>query len=154
MQPLPVPTSAALMGVPASRAIATARCTRTSVSGLGTSTSRLTSKSRAMNSLWPTRYATGSRRARRASRSRSRARLRAGRGLLSSELQVVEPRTPNAQRFFTVPKLRLLVLHAHDQAGRLVCHADGGVGRVDALTSWAGGGRGFDLEILRLDLDL
>src|SRR5438270_12557029 len=72
MQPLPVPTSAARIGPLRSRAIATARCTRTSVSGLGTITAGVTMKSRAMNSLCPTRYATGSPRERPATSPRYR----------------------------------------------------------------------------------
>src|SRR2546430_14636120 len=90
MQPLPVPTSATRSGTCESRARSTARCTSTSVSGFGTSTSGVTSKSRPMNSLWPTRYATGSPLAPRDEGSIS-AELALGQLMIELQVQVEPP---------------------------------------------------------------
>src|SRR5262245_13555361 len=82
------------------------------------------------------------------------APLRADRLPLLGELHLVEPGAQDAQRFFPVLELRLLVLNADHQAGRFVHDANGRVRRVDTLAARSRRGRSLDVEVLRLELDL
>ena len=50
--------------------------------------------------------------------------------------------------------LRTVVLALHDDAGRFVGYADGGLGLVDVLAAGAGCAVGVDPQILIFDLDL
>ena len=53
-----------------------------------------------------------------------------------------------------VGRLRALVLALHDDAGRLVGDAHGGVGLVDVLAAGARRAVGVDLQVVVVDLDL
>ena len=74
--------------------------------------------------------------------------------LLLLHLQVVEPRLQHLHRRVAVLVLRSLVLARHDDAGRQVRDADGGVGDVDVLAAGAARAVGVDAEVLVLDLDV
>src|SRR6202521_2542333 len=82
------------------------------------------------------------------------APLCAGGRLLLGKFHVVEASAKDAESLLPVLQLRLLVLHAHHQPGRLMRHPDRGVCRVDALSAGSGGGRCLDLEVLWFDFDL
>src|SRR5262245_17731030 len=86
------------------------------------------------------------------------ADLRAARGgellLLALTLELEQARAEDAQRLGLVLKLRFLVLHRHDEAGRQVGDANGRVSRVHALAPWPGRAVDVDLEVVRVDLDL
>src|SRR5207245_5281302 len=82
------------------------------------------------------------------------APLRTDRFLLFRELHLIQPRPQDSHRLLFVLQLRLLVLDAHHQTGRLVGDADGGVGYVDALATGAGRSRSLDLDVVWLEFDL
>src|SRR5207245_2945590 len=63
-------------------------------------------------------------------------------------------RAQHLHRAGLVLVLRTLVLALHHETGREVRDADGGVGRVHALTTRARGAEGVDPQVLLVDLDL
>src|SRR5437867_11021275 len=71
--------------------------------------------------------------------------LGADRLLLLGELHLVEACAQHAQSLLSVLQLRLLVLDADREPGRLVGDANRRVSRVHALAARAGRGRGLDL---------
>ena len=83
-------------------------------------------------------------------RATGRVELRA----LLLELALVEARAQDAHRLVLVLKLRLLVLHRDDDAGRHVRDPHGGVGRVDRLPARARRPVDVDLQVVRVDVDL
>ena len=74
--------------------------------------------------------------------------------LLLAHLHLVEARAQHLHGFRPVLDLRLLVLLRHDDAGRDVREAHGGVGRVHALAARAARAERVDAEILFVDLDV
>ena len=74
--------------------------------------------------------------------------------LLSLPLGLVEPRAQDLHRPELVLVLALLVLAGHDDAGRLVRQAHGGVGRVDALAAGTRAPEHVDVDVVGVDHDV
>ena len=74
--------------------------------------------------------------------------------LLLFRPQVVEPGAQHLHRGILVAVLRPLVLARHDDAGRQMGEADGGVGDVHVLAAGAARAIRVDAEILVVDLDV
>ena len=74
--------------------------------------------------------------------------------LLLFQFDFIEPGLQHLPGGGAVLVLRALALAGHDDAGRKMGDAHGGVGRVDMLAAGAGGAIGVDLAIAFIDLDI
>ena len=75
-------------------------------------------------------------------------------GLALAQLELVELRFQHRHRFGAVAVLRAVVLALDDDVGRQVRDAHRRVGLVDVLAAGAGGAKGVDAQVGRIDLDL